>query len=63
MTESGCLKMMTVKELWDEVQRLKEETIINGFEKPEGVDEFFQENWMQVLDILDDAIYEHLNKR
>ena len=55
--------MMIVKELWDEVQRLKEETIINGFEKPEGVDEFFQENWMQVLDILDDAIYEHLSKR
>lgn len=61
--ESGCLKMMNIEDMLARVQDLKEACIINGFEKPEGVDEFFQENWMQVLDILDDAIYEHLSKR
>ena len=55
--------MIDIQEMLEIVQDLKEKTVINGFEKPEGVDEFFQENWMQVLDILDDAIYEYLNKR
>ena len=55
--------MLSAKEMLDKVQELKERTIINGFEKPGGVDEFFAENWMQVLDILDDALYAYLQGR
>lgn len=54
---------MGAKEMLEKVQSLKELTIINGFERPLAVDEFFYENWMQILDILDDALYEHLNKQ
>ena len=54
--------MIGTQEMLDKVQNLKEQTLFNGFEKPEAVDEFFSENWMQILDILDDALYEHLNK-
>ena len=53
--------MLSAKEMLEKVQVLKEKTIINGFEKPGGVDEFFAENWMQVLDILDDALYAYLH--
>lgn len=54
--------MMDAREMLGVVQDLKERTIINGFEKPKEVDVFFADNWMQILDILDDALYEHLNK-
>ena len=54
--------MMDVKEMLEKVQDFKEESIFNGFEKPQGLDEFFNENWMQILDILDDAIYQYLNR-
>lgn len=51
------------KEMLDKVRALKEQTIMNGFNKPEAVDEFFSENWMHILDILDDALYEYLTER
>ena len=54
--------MMDAREMLGVVQDLKERAIINGFEKPKEVDGFFADNWMQILDILDDALYEHLNK-
>ena len=53
--------MMSAKEMLEKVQDLKEACLLNGFNKPQGVDEFFNENWMQVLDILDDALYAYLN--
>ena len=53
---------MGAKEMHDKVEALKEEVLLNGFEKTAGVDEFFAKNWMQILDILDDALYEYLNK-
>lgn len=53
---------MNANEMLDRVQDLKELVMLNGFQKPKAVDEFFAENWMQILDILDDALYEHLNK-
>ena len=51
------------KEMLDKVQDLKEQTIMNGFKKPEEVDKFFSENWMHILDILDDALYGYLTER
>ena len=53
---------MDAREMLDVAQDLKEQTIINGFEKSKEVDGFFADNWMQILDILDDALYEHLNR-
>ena len=55
-------KTMTAKELWDTVNELKMQTIMNGHVKPKEVDDFFNDHWMSILDILDDALYKHLNK-
>ena len=52
--------LLSAQELWEKVTVLKELSIITGFSKPKAVDEFFAENWMQILDILDDALYEYL---
>lgn len=57
--------LLSAQEMWEKVTVLKELSIISiikGFEKPKSVDVFFEQNWMQILDILDDALYEHLNK-
>lgn len=54
--------ILGTKEMLDKVQDLKEQTLLNGFRKTEDVDKFFNENWMHILDILDDALYEYLNK-
>ena len=54
--------MISTREMLEKVQDLKEQTILCGFEKPQELDEFFNENWMQILDILDDALYEHLHR-
>lgn len=51
------------REMLEKVQDLKEQTIMNGFRKTEEVDKFFNENWMHILDILDDALYEYLTER
>ena len=53
---------MDAKEMLEKVQELKEQCLLNGFNKTKEIDEFFEEHWMWVLDILDDALYEHLNK-
>ena len=52
--------LLSAQELWEKVTVLKELSIINGFSKPKAVDDFFAQNWMQILDILDDALYEYL---
>lgn len=54
--------MMDAKEMLNTVQDLKEQCMLNGFQKPEEVESFFAENWMQILDILDDAIYAYLRR-
>lgn len=51
---------MGAKDLLAEVQRLKEVVLLNGFRKNQEVDEFFEEHWMQILDILDDALYKYI---
>lgn len=51
------------KEMLEKVQDLKEQTILNGFKKTKDVDKFFSENWMHILDILDDALYGYLTER
>ncbi len=53
---------MSAKEMLEEVQDLKEQVIMNGFEKPEGVNAFFEQYWLQILDILDDALYAYVNE-
>ena len=53
---------MTAKEMLEKVRNLKGQAIFNGFEKPKEVNEFFNENWMQILDILDDALYTYVGK-
>jgi hypothetical protein len=53
---------MTTKEMLEKVQFLKEQCILNGFEKTEAINNFFDENWIQILDILDDALYAYLTK-
>ena len=52
---------MSANEMLEKVQDLKEQALFNGFRKPTAVDEFFAEHWMQILDILDDALYAYLN--
>lgn len=56
-------RIIGTKEMLDKVQELKEQTVMNGFKKPEEVDKFFGENWMHILDILDDALYGYLTER
>ena len=51
---------MNAKEMLEKVQELKEKTIFNGFAYPEEADEFWFANWMQILDILDDALFKYL---
>ena len=51
---------MDAEEMLEKVQGLKELTLLGGFEKPQEVDDFFNEHWMQILDILDDALYKHI---
>lgn len=52
------------REMLERVQELKEQTIMNGlYHKTEDVDRFFNENWMRILDILDDALYGYLTER
>lgn len=53
---------MDAKEMLAIVQELKEQCFMSGFQKTKEIDDFFSENWMQILDILDDALYEYLNK-
>lgn len=53
---------MSAKEMLEKVQELKEQCFLNGFNKTKEIDEFFAEHWMQVLDILDDALYEYLQR-
>lgn len=55
--------ILGTKEMLEKVQDLKEQTLLNGFRKTEDVDKFFNENWMHILDILDDALYEYLNEQ
>lgn len=45
------------------VEELKEECILNNGNKTYGIEEFFNMYWMQILDILDDALYEYVNKK
>ena len=52
---------MSAKEMFEKVQELKEQIILNGFIKTEDIDAFFAEHWMQILDMLDDALYAYLN--
>ena len=52
---------MDAVKMLQKVQELKEQTILNRYEKPEEVDVFFNEHWAQILDILDDALYAYLN--
>ena len=58
----GKEQRMSAKEMLEQVQMLKEQTVFNGFEKPVDADKFWNENWISILDILDDALYEYLNK-
>lgn len=53
---------MDAKAMHEKVMELKEGCLFNGCEKTKEIEDFFNENWMQILDILDDALYEHLNK-
>lgn len=51
---------MDAKEMLEKVQDLKEQAVLNNFEKTAEVESFFNEYWMQILDILDDALYTYL---
>ena len=53
--------MMSAKEMLEKVQEMKESLIFNGFTKTKEIDEFFDERWMQILDMLDDALYAYIN--
>lgn len=51
---------MSAKEMLEKVQELKEQILLNGFRKTADVDAFFNEYWIQILDMLDDALYAYL---
>ncbi len=53
---------MSAKEMLEKVQELKEQAIFNNFEKTKEIEEFFGDYWMQILDILDDALYAYLKE-
>ena len=53
-------RIMSAEEMLKKVQDLKEECFFNGFAKTEAIDKFFDEYWLQILDMLDDALYAHL---
>lgn len=48
---------MNAREMLEKVQVLKEQCLLNGFEKTPDIESFFSEYWMQILDMLDDALY------
>ena len=48
---------MGVKEMLETVQRLKEDCVLNGGIKTAEIEQFLNDNWMQILDILDDALF------
>ena len=52
---------ITAEEMHQRIIVMKEQTFRNGFEKTEEIDEFFQEYWMEILDMLDDALYAYLH--
>ena len=54
---------MNAREMLDKVQELKEQCVFNNLQITGDVIIFFLENWAQILDILDDTLYEYLNKR
>ena len=54
---------MDAKEMLYYVEELKDECILNNGNKTIRIEEFFNNNWMQILDILDDALYEYVNKK
>lgn len=51
---------MGPREMLEEVQKLKEQVILNNFNKTVEVERFFNQYWMLILDMLDDALYEYL---
>ncbi len=51
---------MDAKEMLEKVQDLKEQAVLNNFKKTADIEAFFNEYWMQILDILDDALYAYL---
>ena len=51
---------MTAKEMLKKVQDLKDEALYNENQAKENTMKFFEQKWMQILDILDDALYEYL---
>ena len=52
---------MSAKEMFEKVQALKEQALLNGFEQTADISDFFKDNWLQILDMLDDALYAYLN--
>lgn len=54
--------MMGTEEMLEKVQELKELAIRNGFKEPEETAVFFSKYWIQILDILDDALSAYLRK-
>lgn len=44
---------ITAEEMHQRIIVMKEQTFRNGFQKTEEIDEFFQEYWMEILDMLD----------
>lgn len=54
---------MNAREMLEKVQELKEQCLLNGFEKTPDIESFFSEYWMQILDMLDDALYAYTRGR
>ena len=54
-------KPISASEMHQKIVVMKEEIFRNGFCKTTDVEEFFQEYWMEILDMLDDALYAYLH--
>lgn len=48
---------ITAEEMHQRIIMMKEQVFRNGFQKTDEIDEFFQEYWMEILDMLDDALF------
>lgn len=70
MQKSWAERQATPEQMLEDVQKLKQELVKNLFNLSDGdartiinakVEEFLKVNGTQILDILDDAIYAHMN--
>lgn len=52
----GSMKMIA-KEMYEQIEKLKEQMILNGFKKTDSVKVFLDQYWMEILFMLDFCLF------